>query len=996
MTTTRFLRVLLLCPLLLIMQISWAQNTTISGKVTDDKGAPVAGASVLVKGTKTGTSTDATGNFTISVPPSAQSLTVSYVGFGAQDVSISGKTSVTVTLTTSNQNLNEVVVIGYGGVRKKDLTGAVSVVGAKDFNQGGISAPDQLVQSKVAGVLVTVNSGEPGAGTTIQIRGSSSLRASNNPLYVIDGVPLDGRNAEPQATITGFGTTPASNPLLFINPNDIASISILKDASAAAIYGARGANGVIEITTKKATASGGMKIDAGVSYGTYAGYMKKFGVLSSSQFVNALTKYNVPNADSPFINGGHSTDALNAITNSTVTQAYNLAISGGNENGRYRASFYASDPQGFIKNTGLDKYVGTFSGTTYGLNKKLTIDFNLVEGNVGHTFTAIGNTVGSQGDAITAALQWNPTFSFYNPDGTYNQPTTGTGNPLALIGAVNDRAVTNTVLANISGSYKILPNLEYKLLYSINNSAGSRNTNYDGWLSGYSGISGLGLGVIQNAKLNSQTFTHTLTYNANITKKLHLTALGGYEYWTSQYSANAFGATGFNTNLTQQTIVPVLYTSMLQDGNTQFLPFTYLDPKIEIQSFFARAILNWDDKYLLTATLRDDGSSKFGANNKYGTFPSVAGRWTVSNENFMKNSKVFSTLAIRASYGITGNQEYPAGSAEEQFAFSAYNTFGQVNVYNPNLQWEQTTSTDFGFDYGLMKGRIYGSFDYYDKNTTDLLYQSQAIQPAPATSTWQNLNATLSNKGFEFSIGANLVQSSNFSWDIGFNIANNKNLLTNYTGALIQTGQVNGQGVSGAFAEAIANNEPLDAFYLKPFQGFDNNGNQIVDSAGKGPVFAGDPNPHTLYGVSTTLRYKKLSLLINGGGAGGFLIYNNTATSVTDISGISKGVNIGTSAYNSIEEPSSAVEASTRFLESGNYFKLRNVRLQYIFGDVAKVVKNLSVYVSGSNLFVITKFTGFDPEVSIDKSNGGYPSQSIEYAPYPTGRSIAVGLNFSL
>ncbi len=996
MTTTRLLRVMLLCPLLLIMQLSWGQNKSISGTVTDDKGSPVAGASVLVKGAKTGTSTDGSGNFTISVPPSAQTLTITYVGFTDQSVDISGKTSVKVSLVAANQSLNEVVVIGYGTARKKDLTGAVSLVSSKDFNQGSISTPDQLVQSKVAGVLVTVNSGEPGAGTTIQIRGNSSLRASNNPLYVIDGVPLDGRNAEPGVSVTGFGVTPTSNPLLFINPADIASISILKDASAAAIYGSRGANGVVEITTKKG-ASGGMKIEAGVAYGVWAGYMKKFGVLSSSQFANALSKYKVPNADSPYINGGHSTNALDAITNKTVSQGYNLALSGGNENGHYRASFFASNPQGFIEGTELNKYVGSFSGTVYSLNKKLTIDFNVVVGNVGHDFGAIGNTVGSTGDLMTAALQWNPTQSFYNADGTYNQPTSGTGNPLALAAAVNDKAITNTILGNVSASYKILDNLEYKFLYSINHGSGVRNTNYDGWLQGYGGISGLGIGIISNALLNSQTFTHTLSYTANLTEKLHLNAVAGYEYWTSDFSNSTFSAAGFNTNLTQQSIIPVQYTSILQDGNTQFLPNTYVDPVIDLQSYFGRVILNWADKYLLTGTIREDGSSKFGTNNKYGTFPSVAGRWVVSNENFMKNSKVFSTLALRGSYGIVGNQEYPAGAAEEQFAFSAYNTFGQVNVYNPNLQWEQTASTDFGFDYGLLKGRIYGAFDYYDKKTTKLLYQSQAIQPAPATSTWQNLDATLSNKGFEFSIGASVVQHTHFSWDIGFNVANNKNLLTNYTGALIQTGQVNGQGVSGAFAEAIANNQPLDVYYLKPFQGFDANGNQIVDSAGKGPVFAGDPNPHTFYGVSTTLRYDKLSLTINGGGAGGFLVYNNTATSVTDLAGISKGVNVGTAAYNSVEQPSSAVEASTRFLESGNYFKLRNVRLQYAVGNVGKnAVKNLNVFVSGNNLFVITKFTGFDPEVSIDKSNGGYPSQSIEYAPYPTGRFISFGLNFSL
>jgi iron complex outermembrane receptor protein len=969
---------------------AFAKAQTVTGTVTDAKGDPIAGISVTVKGTTKGTSTNAQGVFTLTGVANGATLVFSGSSYTAKEVKVTGGT-VNVSLATNVTNLNDIVVvsIGYGGVRNKDLTGAVGSLTSKNFNQGAISAPDQLLQSKIAGVLVTTNSGEPGAGSTVTIRGNNSLRANNNPLYVIDGVPIDGRNAEPGLNVDGFGASPSSNPLLFVNPNDIATITILKDASSAAIYGSRGANGVVVITTKKGT-SGAMKLDAGVSYGAFAGYMKKFEVLSKSEFVSALAKYGAPST----LNGGQSVDPLKEITNKAITQNYTLAISGGNENGKYRASFLATNAEGFIKNTGLNKYVGSFSGSLYGLDKKLTIDFNLTAGNVGHTFTAIGNTAGSQGDIITSALQWNPTTNFKDANGFFVFPTNGTGNPMAFLDGVHDKAVTNTILANISAAYKILPNLEYKFLYAINHGTGVRNASYDGWLQGYNPISGAGFGVIANQALNSQTFTHTLNYTAKLAKELNLTALAGYEFWRSEFSYNTFTALGFNTNLTQATRSPILYTSIMQNANVQRLPTTYLDPITDLQSYFARAILNWKDKYLVTGTVRRDGSSKFGANNKYGTFPSLAGKWVVSNEDFLKTNRIVSTLAARISWGINGNQEFPAGSSIDQIATNAYQTFGQVTAANPDLKWEQTTSTNFGIDFGFLKGRIFGSLDIYKKNTTNLLYSTPAIQPAPnGAITFRNLSANLINKGFELQLGGAIIQKADLAWDLSFNVSNNDNKLTNFNQALQNTGSISGQGLSGAFSEAIANNQPLQVFYLKHFSGFDANGVQIVTD---NPAFAGDPNPHTTYGVSTTVRYKKFELTINAGGAGGFLIYNNTANGVTNIAGISNGRNIDKATYNSPASAKDAVSASDRWLEKGNFFKLRNTRVLYTVGNVGKYVKNLSAYISGNNLFVITKFTGFDPEVNIDKSNNGYPSRSIEYAPYPTARTITLGLNFSL
>jgi iron complex outermembrane receptor protein len=366
----------------------------------------------------------------------------------------------------------------------------------------------------------------------------------------------------------------------------------------------------------------------------------------------------------------------------------------------------------------------------------------------------------------------------------------------------------------------------------------------------------------------------------------------------------------------------------------------------------------------------------------------------------MKDSRVFSNLGVRVSYGLTGNQEFPAGASKEQISISPYNTINGSVTPNPNLKWETSKQFDAGIDFAFAKGRVNGSIDYYSKNTSDILFATNAIQPAPGGTVYINLpDAHLKNSGIEGFLAVTAIQNQKFNWQISGNIAYNKNEVTNFTdpnthlGLVIPTGQITGQGVSGTTAQVFANNQPVNVWYLKHFSGFDQNGNQIVSD---NPTFAGNPNPKIIAGISTTLQYNKLSLSINMGGSFGFLLYNNTATSVTNIAGIAQGRNIDLNAYNSAELPSSGVLASDRYLEKGNYWKLRNATLNYNIGNVGKYIQNLSAFVTGSNLFVITTFSGFDPEVNIDKSNNGYPSRSIEYIPYPTPRTITLGLNFSL
>ncbi len=983
----------------LLTQFAFSQNKTITGKVSDDKGNPVQGATVSAKGSKTGAATDANGSFKISVGPNVTALVFSSVGFATQEVDVSGKTDVSVTLATTNASMNEVVVIGYGTVRRKDLTGSVTTVTPKEFNSGVITSPDQLLQNKVSGLEIVNNSGQPGVATTVKIRGNSSIRGVGNPLYVVDGVPLDGRNARPVLNLGtgGFGTTPDSNPLLYINPFDIQDITILKDASSTAIYGSRGANGVIVITTKKGS-SGPVKLEAGISEGWNIGYMKRFDVLNTSEFRSALHKYSLDTLTNS-LDKKSSVDAMKEITQHKTIQNYSVAISGGNEFGKFRASFLASKTPGFIKNNQLDKYIGSFSGSYKFLDKKLGIDFSLIAAHTEESIVLASNTAGSQGDLISSALQWNPTAALTDANGIYTHLGNGVGNPLELLGAYDDKARVNTVLGNISASYKILKNLEYKFLYSINQSDGSRFSNVAGYLQGFNPITGAGLGVISGASLTSQVIDHTLNYRTNLTPDLSLEGLAGFEYWKANFSNNNTSALGFNFNLDQHNIINAKYTDVLVNGKTQNLPGNFKDITTEIQSYFVRLNLNFKDRYYLTGTFRADGSSKFGSNNKYGYFPSFGAKWNIANEEFMKDNNLFSTFAIRGTWGITGSQEFPAGASIDQFSFGTFNSAAQINVGNPDLKWEQTNQYDFGLDLGIMKNRFNLTVDYYNKNTTNILFQSTVIQPGPSATLWLNLPGHLINNGVEVTLGGTIVDHKDLSWDLTFNMAYNHNLLKDFfapggkTPLKILTGTIDGQGVSGTLGQIITNNQPVDEFYLKPFNGFDQKGNQQI---GANPDFAGDPNPHFLYGGSTTLNYKKFSLTINGGGSTGFVIYNNTATSVTNISGIAQGRNIDKKAYNSDEKQSSGVAASARFLESGNFFKLRNARIAYNIGNVGNYIKGLNVYVSGSNLFVITKFSGFDPEVNIDKNTNGYPSRSIEYIPYPTPRSLVVGLNFTL
>jgi TonB-dependent starch-binding outer membrane protein SusC len=975
--------------LLFISFSLFAQTKQVSGKVKDARGNGVIGASVVVKGTQTGGTTDAEGAFSFAAPESATTLTISAVGFTTLDVPITAG-SIDVALQEATVDLNEVIVVGYGTARRRDVTGSVQSVKAKDFNKGVIVSPDQAIQGKAAGVMIISNSGQPGGATTVRIRGTASIRSGQQPLYVVDGVPLSGNSARPGATGAGIGSTPGTNPLNFMNPNDIASIEILKDASATAIYGSRGANGVILITTKRAQ-TGEPYIDAGASFGI-SNMMKQLEVLNGDEYRQAIDDYGLPGGDF-----GESEDAMKAITRTAFTHTYNAAVGGGTANSKYRVSLSYLDQQGIVKESEFKKYTANVTGGFKLLNNRnLNIDFNVQVSGTNEQIVPISNDAGFTGSLIGQALQWNPTHLLIKPgtDSVWIDPAVGetTINPLAMLQAYDARLNENVILASVTPSYKFNKDLEYKFIYSITHRQGKSRGEIKRWLN-LEGIKDKGAAGIDEAQETTQQFTHTLTFDKQLTDAFRLNAVVGYEYMKFDSRGNGIFATDFTDagNLRYYDILT--YSTQ---GSRQI--FSYANPNTELQSFFGRAIMNFRDKYLLTATLRADGSTRFGANNKYGYFPSLAVAWNLSNESFLQDADFVRNLKLRVGWGQTGNQEFPSGASLRRYAFGQQSV-NQVNFENDDLKWETSTTTNVGVDFSLFNF-LSGSIDYFYKKTTDVLFEQNVPQPGPAgIKYWINLPGNIVNKGFEVALTANVINKKDMNWNVGVNASFLDNKVEGIVG-FYETGALHGQGISGATAQRLTSGQPLNVFYLARFEGIDKATGQGLYQGGDPSInkfYVGSPNPTTLLGLNTDFTYKKFFAVVNMYGNFGHYLYNNTANTVLPIGNLgTRNVAKSLIGGDVQEDPSNPITPSTRYLEKGNFIKMANVSVSYSLGNLGTTFKNIAVTLTGQNLFVITKFTGFDPEVNTDKQLGGIPSLGIEYTPYPTARTILLGVNFSL
>jgi TonB-dependent starch-binding outer membrane protein SusC len=1041
LSLSRYLTVLLI----LISTLAWSQSRTVTGKVTSsDDGSPLPGVNVVEKETTNGTATDADGSFTLNVGDRA-TLVFTFVGYQSKEVNVGAQTSFNVSLDPDVTQLSEIVVIGYGETTIKDATGAVASVKAENFNGGLIASPEQLIQGKTAGVQITSVSGNPGDGVQLRIRGTTSIRSNNNPLFVVDGVPLSG-GATPAAADVGFGTTGDTNPLNFLNPTDIESISILKDASATAIYGSRGANGVVIITTKKGKGTGTLEFSSSISIASPA---KKYDLLDRNAFLNAVEQFG---GDRVAQDKGADTDWQDYVTRTSVSHKQNLAYSRGFKTSVIRASLGYDNQQGILENSYMKRLTGKVNAGKSFMSDKLNFDLSTTFSHVTREDPPISGNAGFQGDILGAAYSANPTWPTdpdFNPGGQRS--------PANMLEYYKSTGATNRALINLSADYKISNNLTAKATYGFDVSKADRVTLISGnAINAGNGVQGSGQGQLnENRNINN-----LLELTMNYTKKagdVDINIVGGYSvqsFKNKYHWATGRGFTDYSSFDVMEDALQDSYdaadaaasaispdynnwgvSNKLKDGDNDLpaggfvsginfgegtFPFTlfsrpsgmkvaamsanFYDQTDYLQSYFGRANFTIKGKYLITATVRADGSSKFGENNKYGVFPSGAVAWQIHEEDFLPET--FNTLKLRVGYGVVGNQDglgYGDFIARNRYSDVSINENLQIfkpgvstqGSVNPDLRWESTTSTGIGFDFGFLNDRLSGTVDWYNKQTTDLLLRRNAAQPSLQAQIFDNLDATVENKGWEFSLNYQVADSDDFGFSIGGNVSHNKNTLKDFAGEL-DAGQIYGQGLSGAYAQRLAGGYSLFTYHLREFQGFDDNGQPIGDVQ---TYLNKSALPTWNVGLSLNARYQKFDLSMYFAGQFGHYIYNNTRNGFFTAGSINNARNVTPDVLTSGEAGSAEASVSTRFLEKGDFFRMQNLQLGYNAMKGGKVIKNLRFTFTAQNLFVITNYSGLDPEVSSNPANfqllNGLPTAGIDYASYPRPRTFTIGLNAS-
>lgn len=963
---------------------SWSQ-TTVSGTVSDTQNVPLAGATVLEKGTLNGATTDFDGNFTIEVSDGDAVLAVSYLGYATLEVPTNGQSTIDVQLQDDASQLDEVVVVGYGTQKIKDVTGAVKRVTSEDFNKGVVNNAGQLIQGKAAGVNVTSSSGEPGSGQRIVIRGQGTIRQGSGPLFVLDGFPLG---------LAGTGS--GGSPLNFINSDDIESIDVLKDASATAIYGARGANGVIIITTKKGKA-GVSRVSLSSSLGVST-LARKLDVFSADEFRQEVAA--IPGNE--LIDGGGSTDWQEELTRAAITQNYNLVLSGGTDKLNYYASLGLQDQEGIVYNSDLKRTSARINVTQKLLDDRLRIDYNL------------NTTITEQSRNNNVGYTTNPTFEAYTPDGEINNPLNW-NNPLLSNKYNGDFSESRRIIFNVSPSFEILDGLVYKLNFGYeNNSSDSDQQTIANTERNDLGSLSQGFGKSRNTLIENYL---TYTFDAG---EHNLSILGGHSYQktfsrSSNWSIDEFPA---DTDIDPRNNPGLGGDLNLTDNRPSGSTW-----ENELQSFFGRANWSLKDRYLFTATVRADGSSKFGENNKYGVFSSFAGSWRIIAEDFMDGS-IFSDLKLRAGWGQTGNQEIPNKITLESYSVSnssnvsypidqngAYPVGSEYTRFaNPDIQWEVSTQSNVGLDFGLFDGSLTGTVDYFNKVSDNILLEVVPVDPiVPAPTYWTNVpDMTITNKGFEVALDYSKRNYEGFSYAFGGNATFIDNVVEDSPFTIVTTGSASGQGLTDATINGFVSGEPIGSFYMQTFTGINSDGlSQFVDSDGDGDITENDRTvvgsalPDLTYSFYVNLSYKRLDLNMNFNGVSGNEIYDHTAMGSFYKTLLSKSNNTTAIATEFPEESIiNSAAVSTRYLKDGSYLRLNNLTLGYSFDTQSMAwasswLQELRLSFTGQNLFVITDYDGYDPEVNQDSSTNGIQSFGIDKFAYPKARTFVLGVNVS-
>ncbi|HYJ38140.1 MAG TPA: TonB-dependent receptor [Chitinophagaceae bacterium] len=978
----------LIFPSAILAQTETTTSKTVTGNLKDaTTGQPLEGATIAVKGGSQSTSSDAKGAFSISVPGNNAILVFSFVGYTTQEFRVGDRTSFEISLQSNAGELEQVAVVGYGTQKKKDVTGAVKSVRAEDFNKGIVNSPQQLLQGKVSGVNVTSVSGEPGVAQGITIRGPGSVRSTSSPLFVIDGIPMDN-------ALTGRG-----DPLNFINPQDIESMDVLKDASATAIYGARGANGVVLITTKKGKAGASMlNFSSSVGFSNLA---RALPVFSADEF-----RVEVPKVGGILDDKGGSTDWQEIATRTGITQDYNLSLSGGANKLTYYASFGLQKQQGIIKENDLDRYSGRFNVSQKFWDDRLTIDVNLAVSQTNNDRPPFTTIIG---DAISS----NPTYPAYDANGN---PAVylNLNNPLVTVKLEREFSRITRIVGNLSPSLRIMKGLVFKMNLGIDNANGVND------IQSLPSTVPVRLGrleTIYNYNRN-KLYEYYLTYSYQ--KGEHnATALGGYSYQKIFLQGRSNSINNFPTLPIEPQYNPSL-GQLLDLTNNRPGGFAIIN---ELQSFFGRLTYQYAGKYLATVNFRADGSTKFGENNKYGYFPSFSLGWVLTEEEFLKSSP-FTQLKLRGGWGRTGNQEVLPKFSHPLFTASTgggvsyplYPTgpypagIAYVRLANPDLQWETSDQTDIGLDFSLANGALTGTIDAFNKVSSNILLLMTPADPIqPASSTYMNVpDMTITNKGIELDLQYRHNVKDGISYNIGGNITFLKNEVQNSPYTVISSGNASGPaGLTSATINGYLNGEPVGTFYLREYLGIGPDSLSRytdIDKDGvitdKDRIAAGTALPDMLYSLYGGISYKGFDLNINFNGVSGNKIYDFTANTNFIKVRLAKNSNTTREA---IAEPTESInnpaQVSTRYLKSGAFVRLNNLTLGYNFNTrnlgFSQWVNNLRLSVTGQNLFVITDYDGYDPEVNADRNISDVTSYGIDYLSYPKAKSIVFSLQLS-
>lgn len=996
-------------------------QSSIKGTVTDESGEPLPGVTIVVKGTTRGTVSDFDGNYSLTSISPTDVIQFSFVGMLSQEVEVGAQSEINITLKADAIGLEEVVAIGYGTIKKSDITGSVSSVKVDELQEGVTTSVDQMLFGKSAGVNVVQSSGEPGGGISINIRGASSVNAGNSPLYVIDGLPIDNSRPVSSGSIDAFGGNRSPrNPLASINPSDIESIEVLKDASATAIYGSRGANGVIMITTKS-----GKNENMKVSYQGYLGIQnrsRKLDLLNAEEYKTVMNEIiaagggNEESIVGDIANGGLGTDWQDEINNANaLVHDHQLSFSGGTPKTSYYISLNYMDQEGIMKNTDFSRY-GARINLKSDLTDKFNIGFNATGTYTQDHFIANGFGINEHAGPLYSAYNFDPTLPVFDDNGDYAlSPFLTVDNPVAVSEGMSSESNTNRMMASMYGEYHFTSDLYAKL----NIGGDFVNESRKSFINGLTKEGRNNGGVASNQNVEKSNYLVEGTIHYSKTFDIHsISAMAGTTYQRFVTNGLSNVAKGFPNES--------LGANNLGIGDQSTFEISNFLTGNRLASYIGRVNYSLNDKYLLTATIRADGSSRFGTNNKFGYFPSTAFAWKASNEDFIKSVDYISNLKVRASWGQTGNQEignFPSLSTFGEGGTAIWNGSqvtgtAPLRIPNPDLKWETTEQIDFGVDFGLFEGRVNGSVDYFRKKTTDMLLYLPIPQSTGFSSILSNVGR-IDNRGWELSLNTVNVTSQDFSWRTDFTFTTMQNEVKELGGiseiivgagythveqvAIIKPGlplnSYYGYEVDGVwqvgddYSQFTEDYQPGDLKYV------DQDGDGVITD--KDRVVLGNSFPDFQWSMGNTFNYKDFSLfvfiegvqgvdMLNGNVIDNYFPINFRRNKIAEIYLNRWTPDNPTNEYPSFVDPLKFGRkvANSNTLLDASYVRLKTVRLSYNLPRINKFIKSGQVYVTGENLYTITDYIGLDPAVN-PNNNANF---RIDFNAYPTARTLIFGV----